>query len=394
VEWSDFDAKARDFVWNVPQRVKKTTLSTVRRSVVGEADVQSCFQLWVLDPFNDVFQEVEEKMEFIRSSSDDACIGSPDFVFNINSTLSSFFELKTLFTLDSHLIDLRIQSAQDDPAVKNTVEQVMGYLNFNGLIYGLLSSYQNTWFLKREADKFVSKAIAFDNLNPTLYRCIGYLISLVRLSPTELKVDPPLRRSTRIANQDSFNYSGEPDDLVLSRNSLGISSSFSRYSEGYDDFDLPNNFSITKLQECIGSGFCGKVFKWHDSGVTAAVKVCDAYKSREGASALRNEANVYRKLKDIQGKLIPRLLFYGEAWGFYFLATTFIEGHHPTKIQEVQDNLDKVLDKVRESGVIHGDVKTSNVIVSPDNELFLIDFSHARIIISGIDEKYAEMEYS
>jgi hypothetical protein len=35
VEWSDFDAKARDFVWNVPQRVKKTTLSTVRRSVVG-----------------------------------------------------------------------------------------------------------------------------------------------------------------------------------------------------------------------------------------------------------------------------------------------------------------------------------------------------------------------
>jgi hypothetical protein len=97
--------------------------------VVGEADVQSCFQLWVLDPFNDVFQEVEEKMEFIRSSSDDACIGSPDFVFNINSTLSSFFELKTLFTLDSHLIDLRIQSAQDDPAVKNTVEQVMDGLS-------------------------------------------------------------------------------------------------------------------------------------------------------------------------------------------------------------------------------------------------------------------------
>ena len=399
VEWIESEAEARDFIWNVPQRVKKPALSAVRRSVVGEHDVQSCFQFWVLDPFNEVYQQVEEKMEFIRSCSADICVGSPDFVFKVNSVLSSFFELKTLYTLDNHLPDLRIQWPHDNPSVENIVEQVMGYLNFNGLKYGSLSSYQNTWFLKREGDRlFVSKAIAFDNLNPTLYRCIGYLVSLVRLSPTEVKVDPLLRRSSRIANQDPMNDSppvsgGHPVDLALSGNSLGIPTSFCLNSGFTDDLDLPDNFSIAKLTEFIGSGFCGKVFKWNDSGVTAAVKVCDVYNNREGVRALQNEANVYQKLKDVQGKFIPRLLFHGEAWGFYFLATTFIEGQHPAKLQDVKVNLDKVLDEVRERDVVHGDVKPSNVIVTPDNGLFLIDFSHARIV-SGTDGEYAEMESS
>jgi predicted Ser/Thr protein kinase len=390
VEWTEFEAQAREFVWNVPQRVKKIALSAVSRSVVGELDVQACFQFWVFHPFNQVFQQIEEKMEFSRSSSDDICVGSPDFVFNINSDLSSFFEMKTLYTLDNHLTDLKIQWPHDNPSVKNSIEQVMGYLNFNGLKYGSLSSYQNTWFLKREGDRlFVSKAIAFDNLNPTLYRCIGYLVSLVRLSPTEVTVEPLLRRSSRIADQDPMNaVSGaHPVDLALSGNSLGISTSFPRNSGATDDLDLPDNFSITKLTELIGSGFCGKVFKWNYSGVTAAVKVCDAYNNREGVTALQNEANIYQKLKDIQGKRIPSLLFYGEAWGFYFLATTFIEGQHPAKLQDVQVNLDKVLDEVRERDVIHGDVKPSNVIIMPDNILFLIDFSHARIV-SGTDRDF------
>jgi hypothetical protein len=33
------------------------------------------FQQWVLYSFNDVFDQVEEKMEFTRSSSHDDCIG-------------------------------------------------------------------------------------------------------------------------------------------------------------------------------------------------------------------------------------------------------------------------------------------------------------------------------
>jgi hypothetical protein len=178
--------------------------------------------------------------------------------------------MKTVYTLDNHLTDLKIQWPQDNPIVKNIVEQVMGYLNFNGRKYGILSSYQSTWFLKREGDKlFVSKAIAFDNLNPTLYRCIAYLVSLVKLSPTEHKVEPVLR----IANQDPLNES----PIV----SVELPDEFSRNS-GADDLDLPDNFSISKLTEFIGSGFCGKVFKWNNSGVTAAVKVCDAYNNREG----------------------------------------------------------------------------------------------------------------
>ncbi len=399
IEWKEFESEARNFVWNVPQRVKKVALSPIHRSVVGELGVQSCFQFWVLDPFNQVFQQIEEKIEFIRSSSEDVCVGSPDFIYLITETLSSFFEMKTFYTLDNHLTDLKIQWPQNNPSIKNIVEQVMGYLNFNGLRYGSLSSYQNTWFLKREADKlYISKAISFDNANPTLYRCIAYFVSLVRLSPLELKVEPPLRRSTRIINQNLINESSlvsgdHLNDFALSRSSFDISASSSQNFGAADDLDLPASFSITKLTEFIGSGFCGKVFKWKDSGVTAAVKVCDAYNNREGVTALQNEANVYLKLKDIQGKLIPCLLFHGEAWGFYFLATTFIEGKHPNQIQEFEEDLNKVLDEVRKRNVIHGDVKASNVIITPNCDLFLIDFSHAKILPEN-DGDYSEMEMS
>jgi hypothetical protein len=204
--------------------------------------------------------------------------------------------------LDNHLIDLKFQWPQDDPIVKNAVDQVMGYLNFNCLKCGLLSSYEHTWF-QREGDRlFMLKAMAFDNLNPTLYRCIGYFSSLVRTSSTELRVDPPLRRRSRVTNYAQMNESPSasdvhPDNLEPSDNSIPLPSSSS--------IDLPD--------------------------------------------------------------------VHGEAWGFYFLASNFIEGKHPNQLQEVQVNLDTVLDKVRRTGVVHGDVKPRNVIITPNNDMFLID---------------------
>jgi hypothetical protein len=97
VRWSngaEFEAEAKHFVWNVSKRVKKVLLEPDDSSfVVGESGVPSCFEVWVLRPFNKVLKQVEEKefIEFVRSSPDNDCIGSPDFVFNINSTVSSFF---------------------------------------------------------------------------------------------------------------------------------------------------------------------------------------------------------------------------------------------------------------------------------------------------------------
>lgn len=146
-----------------------------------------------------------------------------------------------------------------------------------------------------------------------------------------------------------------------------------------EDFDIPENFSIIQLTEIIGYGFCGKVFKWRYSEMIAAVKVCDAHKNRDGVLALQNEARVYKILTDIQGKYIPKLLFYGEAWGYYFLATNFIEGFHPDQIEDTMPRLSGILKELRKRRVNHGDIKAGNVIVKPNGEVCLIDFSHASI---------------
>ncbi|KAI7825710.1 hypothetical protein BC939DRAFT_448194 [Gamsiella multidivaricata] len=52
------------------------------------------------------------------------------------------------------------------------LEQIFGYMRFNGFRYGVLSTYTQTWFIKRvkehEDDILVSPTIQFDGREPTL----------------------------------------------------------------------------------------------------------------------------------------------------------------------------------------------------------------------------------
>ncbi len=103
---------------------------------------------------------------------------------------------------------------------------------------------------------------------------------------------------------------------------------------------------------------------------------------------LNREIKALQRLKNVDG--IPRLLGrYGED-GFVM---ELINGQHPSRQQfrdsEILDTkLQKLLNDMHQAGVTHNDVRMKNIIISDNNELFMIDYAAAFIVGDKSDFLY------
>ena len=102
----------------------------------------------------------------------------------------------------------------------------------------------------------------------------------------------------------------------------------------------------------------------------------DRVRAREIAEELENEANLYERLSDLQGKAIPRLLWYGEAAsGMAKVLITEYAGEalpeHPTRKQRKEAL--KMLRSLHKAGVLHGDIEKRNFVRLGD-EVRILDF--------------------
>ena len=124
------------------------------------------------------------------------------------------------------------------------------------------------------------------------------------------------------------------------------------------------------------------IFLWELDGVRLIVK---DYTPRPawirftlGRGLIRREVRAYRRLQDIEG--IPR--FAGQVDSFAF-AVEFVEGRdlshfRPGEVPvEFFRKLFLLLESVHRAGVAQGDIHHRDVLVGPDNEPFLVDFSTA-----------------
>ncbi|KAJ7084049.1 hypothetical protein B0H15DRAFT_784534 [Mycena belliarum] len=95
---------------------------------------------------------------------------------------------------------------------------------------------------------------------------------------------------------------------------------------------------------------------------------------------LLHEAAMYRHLRPLQGRTVPRV--YG-----LFACRTFtvlVLAHCGARVAQIGDfsegqraALYESLWSVHRWGVVHGDLRTENIVVSGDGTPTLIDFSHA-----------------
>jgi predicted Ser/Thr protein kinase len=246
-------------------------------------------------------------------------------------------------------------------SIYNEICQVYGYLLFNSLKYGVLTTYQSTWFFRRPAVGIleISPRIACDQEYPTLLRCYVYFLSLIEQGHLIKRTEsyPAFPRKETVSS-----YETKHDYNTRSNTNKS---------------QISEDFELDKLGEAIGIGASGSVYRWTYKGRDVVVKVCDTSNNRDGYDMIKNEVKAYELLADIQGIFIPKIHFHRKISQFFVICMDFIEGNHfnpRARNPKVDQQLHEIVENLKLHGVKHKDIEHRNILVDGNGKVWLIDF--------------------
>ena len=152
---------------------------------------------------------------------------------------------------------------------------------------------------------------------------------------------------------------------------------------------LNNRYRLDKL---IGEGGFAHVYLAADLelGRQVAIKVLDQnwVRDKDLLTRFRNEA---RAIAALEHPNILLIYDYGVALGAPFIVMPYVSGgtltsrtrEGPFTLDEIRFYLDQIgsaLDYAHQKGIVHRDVKPSNLLIRPDGQLVLMDFGLAKIL--------------
>ncbi|RHZ79505.1 hypothetical protein Glove_144g141 [Diversispora epigaea] len=328
----------------------------------------------------------------------------PDYVLCINTTLSKMpVVMKSQHNLNlcGHTLWQIYQRADrdqiTDPNFKfkeKILSHVFGEMACNGLHYGILSNYSDTYFLKREEASptilYVTRIVQPNDNNPTLRECVYYI--------SQLAINDNAGNTLNHPPNDSDDESDDYNAYIsrISRRKKQSSKKIGS-SKSSEKVVASSSKGITKIDEYIDSGTFGKVFSGYYHGQAVAWKTCDGYKEKEAKKMLRVEMNVYSILKECQGNIIPQLLYGGYIYcGYlYVLALQLIEDAHPIDpanlTVEDKKTIMKQLKTIHSYGVLHNDISQGNILLeSKSHRFFFIDFGLSELVGTKSKKLYKE----
>ncbi|CAG8537982.1 7413_t:CDS:2 [Funneliformis caledonium] len=278
------------------------------------------------------------------------------------------------------------------------INRIFTYLSLNGLQYGVLTTYENTWFLTRPKKNpnqlLISKSFSPNDKRPTLLKIFASFLHMVNNDPSSPINMPDFSISPQIVtkyNKERIKISRLLQLLV--RFIIKIISSI-----------LPKNSTIStkylKINgKCLGSARMGGVFISSYKGETIALKLCDISKHPELLGEMQKEVECYQRMKDIQGTYIPKLICNGYILNdmFYVIGTSYggkrmNEGDDEGYGVITRDEYDlaiKTLDQIHAHDIIHGDIRPENILFDGQRVIRIIDFGFSKI---SSDEKEKEEE--
>jgi len=228
------------------------------------------------------------------------------------------------------------------------LSQTVGYMMDNNSRYGVITTYNRSWFLKGDPNHnkvFISDPVHFDSSKPSVLRSFAYVWNqsdhaldgtVARLTSPQIQVEPPppppeLPKKPSCQEDPEWklgdDYDDEDDDdpeppkkkttkTSVKTNPKGESQKGSSKpqspkrktkSRGSGRKTCPVvDWKEIELIRVIGIGGSGTVVLSRWRGMQVALKLIDTGKCPD---SFDNELSAYQQLVDVQGDLIPRLYF-------------------------------------------------------------------------------------
>ncbi|KAG0367480.1 hypothetical protein BC939DRAFT_504160 [Gamsiella multidivaricata] len=309
--WNDFLALVRQMPLETEPTYPRPR-SRSDRMFVAEPSLHEIFQCDVgavqsLPPFANTFCSVSLQ----HSIPDLVCSRQNDFnsvLFPIEMKKPSYLHLDVGTNYRSAY---RPQGSRTQgPA--GALKQIFGYIRFNGFRYGVLSTYDQTWFIKRvrehEDDILVSPTIHFDSTEPTLLQCYLWLIRTAAKddewqpdrpdSPTVNSMLADEQAKVRAAKRDRDWKPG-----LGGRFKRGVKRIFTRSrareQSGVTEREL-TDFPVFKNMKLIAQGEEGvRTFRASWSNEDVVLKKADIYNQRGAVHELEHEERVYQVLQKL-----------------------------------------------------------------------------------------------
>ncbi len=146
-----------------------------------------------------------------------------------------------------------------------------------------------------------------------------------------------------------------------------------------------------RLEEFVGGGGMGAVFRATDTKLGRAVAVKVVSRSRTGDEALRRFRNEAQSAARLDHPNIARVYYVGEDKGWDYIVFEYIEGVNVRDLVDqvgalsIPDTMSysvqiaEALDHAARREVIHRDIKPSNILIMADGRAKLVDMGLARL---------------
>lgn len=145
----------------------------------------------------------------------------------------------------------------------------------------------------------------------------------------------------------------------------------------------------------LSKGCCGSVISGNIAGVenTLKFKTMDSFNHPDALQVLEKEAQIYKRLEDLQGTVIP--IFYGffNLHGILMLALEDSGSPLPvSRLCEMESKVHEAIRQVNQRNVAHRDLEVResrgvkvypNILVTNSNEIRIIDFHMSKVVPDG-----------
>ncbi|GBC06334.1 hypothetical protein RclHR1_06770017 [Rhizophagus clarus] len=379
--WGDFFEEVNRFRFD-QQPIFERPQFIPDKEVENEEDVRVAIDINICMVLNRL---MGSEVKFSKRSTDTP--GIPDFTCHLVGSLILVMEAKRKHVLEDMGEETFPEFYQTSKG-KDVIQQIYNYMGGNELRYGILSTYDNHWFLRREHAKlWISKTLPLQSESPPVLKAYAYLTRRAKENPKSPKpqVVVPAQGDNNSRTLRSHSKSSSSSSL---NNQTSNTSANQQSSSAFGASNNPpvdqQKFSFTdfKFKGILGEGRSGKTLLCEFRGNMIALKSVDLSKAPSYVlEEMQKEVEIYKDLADIQGKYIPKLVcygYYGGGMSFVIGMTIVGTSLSEQKIKKRQKSRAiKGLEAIHKHGILHNDIREENILINDNGDIYLIDFGMA-----------------